>query len=69
MFNIPDHPIIRKMETVGYDDGPEPICPICGEECETMYKDKFGAYVGCDVCITMVDACDVEDCFPEQEEE
>lgn len=56
----------------GYPDGKEPRCPrcpICGEECETVYKDRYGAYVGCDVCMETKDAWEVEDCFPERSED
>lgn len=67
---IPDHPVIRNLEATGYPDGKEPEyphCPLCGEECETIYKDRYGAYVGCDVCIDTINAWDVSDCFPESE--
>lgn len=65
---IPDHPAIRNAERTGYADSGEPaypICPICGEECETMYKNRYGAYIGCDVCVETKDAWEVDDCFPE----
>lgn len=28
-----------------------PVCPICGEEGETFYYDKYGEPAGCDLCI------------------
>ena len=34
-------------------DPPEPeeiLCPVCGENCETVYLDA-GAVIGCDNCI------------------
>lgn len=61
MVQIPDHPDIREAEAYGmppYDDGPEPTCPICGAECETIYVDKHGDEVGCDKCISTVSASD-----------
>ena len=71
MWNdVPDHPIIRNMERTGYPDGkepPQPHCPVCGEECETIYLDRYGAYVGCDVCVETKDAWEVSDCFPGKE--
>lgn len=70
MPRIPDHPVIRNMEATGYPDGKEPTyphCPICGAECDTMYQDRYGAYIGCDCCVTTKDAWEVEDCFPEKE--
>ena len=33
---------------------------------QTKYKDRYGAYVGCDVCVEIKDAWEVEDCFPER---
>lgn len=72
MENIPDHPSIRNAEWTGYSGSREadyPICPVCGESCETMYKDRYGAYVGCDVCMEAKDAWIVDDCFPEKEGE
>ena len=64
------NPIITNMERTGYPDGKEPDfprCPVCGEECETVYRDQYGAYVGCDVCMETKDAWEVEDCFPRKE--
>lgn len=58
MFSVPDHPVIRNMERTGYPDGREPeeiCCPVCGEECETLYI-NLGTVVGCDQCITVRDA-------------
>lgn len=64
--HIPDHPVIRNMERTGYPDGREPeypICPVCGEECEIIYRDKWLDIVGCDECISTVDAWDYETKF------
>lgn len=33
-----------------------PICPICGEECETIYTDAAGDICGCENCVTSRDA-------------
>jgi hypothetical protein len=30
-----------------------PVCPVCGEECETYYVDKFGDIFGCENCVTI----------------
>lgn len=65
-----DHPIIENLERTGYPDGKEPTyprCPVCGSECETIYKDRDYEIVGCDVCMNTADAWEVEDCFPERE--
>ena len=54
MIDIPDHPDIRKMEALGTldpDDDEAPVCPICYEECDTMYTDMNGEVLGCDCCV------------------
>ena len=68
-MNIPDHPDIQNIERTGYAK-PEvyPICPICGEECEQIFTDRFGRHVGCDACIRSRDAWEVDDCFPGKEQ-
>lgn len=66
--DLMDHPVIRNMERTGHPDGREPEqphCPICGEECETIYQNRLGNYAGCDVCTKIWDAWYVPDCFPE----
>lgn len=46
----------------GVHDYPEPkerprhTCPVCGEECETLYLGLNREVVGCDECISTVDA-------------
>lgn len=46
-----------------------PICPICGEECDSIYKNKDREIVGCGECISWFDAWETEECFPERNEE
>ncbi len=70
-YDIPDHPVIQNMERTGYPDGKEPAyphCPVCGEECETVYIDRTGDCVGCDICMNTKDAWEAPECFPEQED-
>ena len=52
--HINDHPNIR----FGQNDGAIVHCPWCGEECDTFFKDKFGTIIGCENCVTEVDAYD-----------
>jgi len=33
-----------------------PICPVCGAECETIYKDGDGNVIACDECISSRDS-------------
>lgn len=70
MPGIPDHPVIRNMEATGYPDGKEPEyphCPVCSEECETIYREADGSCLGCNCCIQSVDAWEADECFPEKE--
>jgi len=56
-----EHPVITNMERTGYPDGVEPRwprCPICNNECETIYWSKAGEVVGCDMCLEEQDAYD-----------
>ena len=67
---LPDHPVIANLIRTGYPDGKEPTyprCPICGEECETLYEDRAGTVFACDNCVSTKDAWDAEECFPAQE--
>lgn len=31
------------------------LCPMCGEETESVYKDRWGRIVGCHGCVEEVD--------------
>lgn len=33
-----------------------PICPVCGQECSTIIRDKFRDIVGCENCTEEQDA-------------
>ena len=37
-------------------DGEVPVCPICGEETDTFFKNSLGEIIGCDICVRSVDA-------------
>ena len=66
MTQIPDDPIIQRMERTGYGwDEPErrPRCPCCGQECEIVYKDHYGDILGCDFCLTGYDAWEEDECM------
>ena len=38
------------------EEKPAPRCPWCGEECETLYRDRFGVVFGCENCVDTLDA-------------
>ncbi len=38
-----------------------PVCPVCGEECETVYTDINSEVCGCNNCITAYKACEYYD--------
>lgn len=47
-----DAPDIRMTEATGYPSETNwPRCPVCGEECETIYYGKWMDIVGCDMCL------------------
>lgn len=54
-----EHPDITRMNRYGTlsrdKEKKEPICPICGKECERFYK-FGGQIIGCDMCVKEVDA-------------
>lgn len=55
-MQIPDAPWIRDAEQNGYP-GDDPVeCPVCGEECDTIYADMYGNVVGCENCVMKQDA-------------
>lgn len=35
---------------------PMPNCPVCGDKCETVYKNCDGEVIACDGCINSQDA-------------
>lgn len=45
-----------------------PRCPMCGAECDTIYRDGGVEIVGCENCITFIDAWDVPECFTKKED-
>ena len=62
MERIVDHPIVESLDKTGlppWDDGKAPTCPVCGEECDTLYYSKDGDVVGCNECLTAYDAWDL----------
>ena len=68
MEQIPDAPWIREAERDGmppYDEPPDPICPVCGEECETIYTND-GNPVGCNECLTLWEASEWCDAHREE---
>lgn len=57
-----DNPIVQSLERTGlppWQDDKEPVCPICGEPCDTIYFNNCGEAVGCDVCVEARDAWDL----------
>lgn len=44
-----------------------PRCPICGEECEYIYRlEKTAEIIGCEKCISEYHADVTPECFPEK---
>lgn len=42
-----------------------PHCPICGAECETIYRTVQLYIVGCDMCLKAVSAYEEPECYSE----
>jgi hypothetical protein len=59
---ILDHPAIRNAELTGWPHGEPnwPRCPVCGCEAGTFYRNADLEIVGCDECVSMVDAWEVD---------
>ena len=69
MVQIPDDPILHKLERTGHLKHPVgPICPICCAECDFVYKDAYHEILGCNECLTAYDADSEEECFPWRDE-
>lgn len=61
MMQLPDDPIVMNMMRTGHPDGkeePQPICPVCGEECDTLFLND-GQIVGCENCVETRSAWDL----------
>ena len=65
MQTILDAPYIRDAERYGVPEYPPVHCPICGEECETVYLDKDLNAVGCEVCLAPWSSDDWQERFGE----
>ena len=55
-MQIPDAPWIRSAEINGYPESDPVYCPICGQECDTIYFDKYGNLFACDSCLRRQDS-------------
>ncbi len=71
MYNgIPNQPVVRNMEHMGYPDGVElgsPRCPFCGKKCSTVYLGLEMEIIGCSECIRTENAWECGECFPKED--
>lgn len=51
--------VYEEYNVYGVHDDPCPTCPICSEECEWIYKDANNEIVGCDNCVSKIDAYEI----------
>ena len=60
-----EHPEITNALQTGYPNGDPkwPVCPVCGMECEEIYRSKHNTILGCNECIETKDAWETEECF------
>ena len=49
------------FERLDPPEAPIPVCPICGAETDTYYKNADGEIVGCDECVSTIDAWETQD--------
>lgn len=56
MTRLPDAPWIRDAELNGYPSDDPVKCPVCGQECETLYCANDGDVFGCDQCVDEIEA-------------
>ena len=40
-----------------------PLCPVCGAECATAYRNWAFEIVGCDECVMACDAWETAECL------
>lgn len=52
-------------EEAGYPE--PPVCPLCHQRCDTIYRADDGTIVDCDRRLEAVEAWGVPECFPEKE--
>lgn len=62
-MDIPERPLEPPEEEA------RPCCPCCGEECETLYRDRAWRIVGCENCMETLDAWEACDCRADVEKE
>ncbi len=63
------HPQISNALRTGWPTGKapdEPACPICGENCSSIFRDRWGNILGCEDCVKSEDAWEAAECFPER---
>ena len=53
---VTDYPASARTEAA-------PVCPVCGAECEYVYRDVYFAVVGCDGCVTVHEAGETNECL------
>ena len=60
-----DCPEVENALRTGYPGGEPkcPHCPVCGSECDEVYKDENGVVFGCENCVTKKSAWDCAECF------
>ena len=56
-----EHPAITRALGTGYATRISfPRCPVCGNETDTLYKNRQGTVFVCDVCVNIQDAWEAE---------
>ena len=56
---------VNRKYRYGDENYDSPICPVCGEECETLYL-QDGNVIGCDSCVSEKNAWEWWDEYQDQ---
>ena len=56
MFDIPERSLIEPEPVTN-----RPICPRCGAEAQTFYRDLLDETFGCDECVVKVDWTEISE--------
>ncbi len=52
---------MKTMNNMPFEE-PLPLCPVCGQECETVYR-QDGTIIGCERCTKVESAEDAKECY------
>lgn len=55
--DVPERPDVERTIRTGYPKEPRPPrCPMCGAECESIFRRPDGEILGCENCVEIEDS-------------